>query len=73
MSGKNKSTLSANKMIRQIQESFITREDEEHEYCTPSPPPVHLYLQCPKETEKEVLKTLHLEIRVMTKGSSFQP
>ena len=39
MSGKNKSTLSANKMIRQIQESFITREDEEPEYCTPSPSP----------------------------------
>ena len=39
MSGKNKSTLSANKMIRQIQESFITREDEEPEYYTLSPSP----------------------------------
>ena len=45
MSGKKKSTLSANKMIRQIQESFVTREDEKPEYyalrpsSSPSPSP----------------------------------
>ena len=39
MSGKNKSTLSANKMIRQIQEIFVTRADEEPDYYTPSPSP----------------------------------
>ena len=39
MLGKIKSTLSANKMIRQIQENFVTREDKEPEYYTASPSP----------------------------------
>ena len=35
-------------------------------------PPVHLHLhQCPKGAEKEIVQTLHLGIRVMTKGFLF--
>ena len=78
MTGKNKRTLRANKVIRRIQENFATREHEEPEYYTSNPSPrtsnleVHLHLQGPKEAEKEVVETLNLEIRVMTKGLPFQ-
>ena len=51
MSGKNKNTLSANKMIPQIQESFVTREMRNLSIIPRSLLPVHLHLHCPIEVE----------------------
>ena len=53
MSGKNKSTLSANEVIRQIQESFVTRDDEKLEYYTPIPSPGPSPSPRPKKKSKK--------------------
>ena len=71
MSGKNKSTLSALWFVKY--RKVLSQEKMRNLSIIPGALlSVHLDLhQCQKEAKKEVMQTLHWEIRAMTKGFPF--
>lgn len=71
MSGKNKIPLSAKKLFGQLQETFVTRENEEPEYYTLSPSPSPSPSPRAKRSRKRSSANFTLEDQSDDEGLSF--